>query len=309
MPVIDGYSHLYPENYFRKYSKSSQMITKMSTDLKYLVDFESRIRYMEHMGIDSEIISLAMPNLDDLNLSIRETEEASKIANDGIREVADTYGRRFIPVGTVSLQDPDFALEESRRCIEELGLKGVQIVSNVKGKPVDSPDLEPFFSYMERSGKPIWLHPTFMRDTYGWLKEDAVDIMVGWDFDLTLSLIRIVSSGLLRIHPKLKIIVHHLGSLIPLLAGRINSFLSHNFESPEEPLRMMKLLYVDTAEGMWMPWLREGIEFFGIDHVLFGTDFPWGDSGRIISNIRNLDITDSERDRLFSGNIIRLLGL
>ena len=309
MEIIDGYSHLYPDSYFRKYSKSSPMISKMASELKNLVDIDGRIKVMDQLGIDKEIISLAMPNLDDLNLSIEKTNEATVIANDGISELGEKYRSRFIPIGTVSLQDPEFAVDEVRRCIQELGLHGIQIVSNILGQHIGSPKFEQFFDYIEKSGKPLWLHPTFMRKSYEWLKEDAADIMVGWDFDVTLSLIKIISSGILKRHTKLKIVVHHLGSLIPLLAGRINSFLNHGDQSQDTPLQWMKSLYVDTAEGMWMPWLREGIEFFGLDHVLFGTDFPWGNSEKIISNIRSLDLSESNRNKIFSDNISKLLGL
>jgi predicted TIM-barrel fold metal-dependent hydrolase len=309
MALIDGYSHIYPENYLGKYAKHSPMISKMASELKYLADVEGRIRFMDQLGIDREIISLAMPNLDDLNLPVKDTNEATQISNDGICELAENHQSRFVPIGTVSLQDPEFAVAESRRCLNELGMKGIQIVSNVKGQHLGSPQFEPFFNYMEQSGKPVWLHPTFMRNTYGWLREDAVDIMVGWDFDVTLALIKMMSSGLIRRNPKLKIIVHHLGSLLPILAGRIISFLNPMDPNPETPLNWMKSLYVDTAEGMWMPWLKDGIEFFGLDHVLFGTDFPWGNSSNIISNIRSLDIPESKREKLFSGNISKLLGL
>ena len=308
MEIIDAFSHLYPAEYFRKFKDSSRMLERMSVELPSIVNMDQRIQYMDRLGIDREIISLAMPDIDDLDLPINKMMEATKTANDGIMALSERYPDRFIPVGTVSLEDPQFAVSESKRCLNDLHLNGIQIVSNVKGKQLDLPEFEEFFSFMENSGKPVWLHPTFMRETYPWLRENSVDIMVGWDFDVTLALIRMVASGLFQRHRKLKMIVHHLGSLLPILAGRIGSFLeSGNDSSQYGPIMQMKSLYVDTAEGMWLPWLKEGLDFFGIDHVLFGTDFPWGNSETILKNIKSLSLPDKDLEKIYSSNLKSLI--
>ncbi len=193
-------------------------------------------------------------------------------------------------------------------------MPGIQIVSNVHGEPLGSPRLEPFYSAMEDLGKPVWIHPTFMRQAYPWLREYNTGIMVGWDFDTTLALIHLVGSGVTARHRKLKFVIHHLGSLVPLLGGRISTFLDNNNpgkkqEENSKSLAYLKSFYVDTAEGMALPWLRSALEFFGTDHIMFGTDFPWGDSDQIIRNIESLDISEDDKKEIFSGNAKKILGL
>jgi len=95
---------------------------------------------------------------------------------------------------------------------------------------------------------------------------------------------------------------------------RISTFLdNHNPGTSQsersDPLSYLKAFYVDTAEGMSATWLRSGLEFFGVDHVMFGTDFPWGDSGQIIRNIESLGISDRDIKAIFSGNAKRILGI
>ncbi|EQD32143.1 amidohydrolase 2 [mine drainage metagenome] len=176
-------------------------------------------------------------------------------ANDGIYETANNSGDRFLPIGTVSLYDTNAAIAKATRCIKDLKMLGIQIVSNVNGDPLGSPRFEPFYSAMENLGRPIWIHPTFMRHSYPWLKEFNTNIMVGWGFDITLSMIQLVGSGIIKRHRKLKFITHHLGSLVSLLGGRISTFLdNHNPGTLQnesfDSLSYLKAFYVDTAEGM-----------------------------------------------------------
>ncbi len=307
MKRIDAFCHIYPGNYFKYFKDRSEMLLKLSSELPALIDVNSRIATMDKLQIDSEVVSLALPAIDDLHLTEKDSESATRMANNGIAEISEKYPERFYAIGTVSLSDPDFALEESRRCIEDLGLKGIQIMSNVKGNPIDLEIYSSFYSYLNDHKIPLWLHPTFMRSAYDWLREGSVDIMVGWDFDTTLALIRLISSGVLDRFPDLKVIVHHLGSLIPILAGRISSFIDGHEGRERKSIASMKKLYVDTAEGMWMPWVKAALEFFGEDHIVFGTDYPWGNTAGIIANLEQLP--DKTKDKIYSANLKNLLDL
>lgn len=148
-----------------------------------------------------------------------------------------------------------------------------------------------------------------MRNPYKWLGDFRTDIMVGWDFDTTLSVIRLAGSGLLKRHRKLKVIVHHLGSLIPILAGRISGFLTGPDGDGKHVMDTLRSFYVDTSEGMWMPWLKAAVDFFGTDHVMFGTDYPWGNSKGIIDNIDRLNLSESERNLIYEDNAARVISL
>ncbi len=311
---IDVFSHVYPESYFNFFSRRPAMIAEQAERLPELINMKDRIHIMDGLNISREIISLALPDIDDLEIDSQKSQEVMMAANNGMHETAKQSGGRFLAIGTVSLADPDFAINEATRCIRDLKMLGIQIVSNVHGEPLGSPRFEPFYTAMEKLGKPIWVHPTFMRQSYPWLREFNAGIMVGWDFDTTLALIHLVGSGVTKRHRSLKFIIHHLGSLLPLLGGRISTFLDNSDPGRKqdlnsESLSYLKSFYVDTAEGMWMPWLRSALDFFDTDHIMFGTDFPWGDSGQIINNIENLAISQQEKRLIFSGNARRILGI
>lgn len=308
MEKIDVFNHIYPPGYYNFFLKRHPMVESMSRELPALIDMDSRLKVMDSLGVDREILSLALPSIDDAQAGEEDSRRLTMSANDSIMEVADRSGGRFLAIGTVSLSDPAFAVEEAERCVRDLKLLGVQIVSNVKGEPVDLPHFEPFFSVMEKLNAPVWIHPTFMRERYSWLKDFQTDIMVGWDFDTTLSLIRLAASGLMERHRQLKIIVHHLGSLVPVLAGRIASFISRPDGDMETVMKSLKSFYVDTAEGMWNPWLESALKFFGTGHVMFGTDFPWGDSAGIIANIEKSGLSENEMKMVYSGNAKSTIG-
>lgn len=309
MAKIDVFNHIYPPKYYNFFEKKPSMVGRMSNDLQNLTDFNSRVSVMDRLGIDREILSLAIPCIDNLHTSPEVSREVTKAANDSMAEVVEDHPDRFLAVGTLSLSDPEFAVEESERCIRDLKLLGIQIMSNVKGDPIDLERFDAFYTTIEKLEVPLWLHPTFMRDTYKWLGDFRSDIMVGWDFDTTLSVIRLAGSGLMDRHKRLKVIVHHLGSLIPILAGRISLFLTGSNGDHEAVMRTLKSFYVDTSEGMWMPWLEAALDFFGVDHLMFGTDYPWGNSAGIIDNIEQLKLSDAERDLIYNGNAARVIGM
>ncbi len=191
----------------------------------------------------------------------------------------------------------------------------MQILSNIRGKPLDLQDLDPFFSKVNQLDCRLWVHPTFMRKTYDWMDDEYnLNMMMGWGIDTSLAMFRIFRSGVLEKYPGLKIIPHHMGTLIPLMAGRINGFVMGQGKNglppaplKKSPMEYMKMFYVDTAEGMWKPAMILSHAFFGSSHMLFGTDYPWGNTPEIIKNIEGLDIPEEEKEMMFSGNALRLL--
>lgn len=310
MKKIDVFNHIYPNRYLNYFLKRPEMIESQSKNLPALVHMDQRLKVMDELGIDVEIISLALPNIDDLSLDLKQSISIMRAANDGIKETAENSSGRFKGIGTVSILDVNSAITEAKRCIKELDLLGIQIVSNVNGEPLGSPQFEPFYSAIEKLGVPLWIHPTFMRKTYPWLKDFDTDIMVGWDYDTTLAMIHLTGSGVIERHKNLKIIVHHLGSMIPVLAGRVSSFLDRNNSGKKlqaPAIQSLKAFYVDTAEGMSLQWLKSGIDFFDTDHILFGTDFPWGNSKSIIDNIETLNISENDKNAIFYGNVKKIL--
>jgi len=315
--IVDVFNHFYPREYLEALPKSlPDQVTDISSTLRGITDLEYRLSLMDKYKVDMQILSLPLPTLDDLDLPFEALKKITCAANDGISRLAEQSHGRFAGVATVSLLDVRAAIDELERSVRDLGLMGVQVLSNVRGKPLDSPEFDPFYSKLCQLDCALWIHPAYMRKTYDWMDEYNLNMMMGWGIETALAMFRILRGGVLERYPELKIITHHMGTLIPLMAGRINSFVMGQGKdaAPPAPLRKipmeyMKMFYVDTAEGMWKPALMLSQSFYGSEHKLFGTDYPWGDTPRIIENINSLMIPDEEKKMILGENAIRLLKL
>ena len=154
-------------------------------------------------------------------------EDIAQLANDGLKELCDKYPDQFAGfVAEVPLTAPDAGARESERAIKELGACGVQIYTNVNGKPLDRPEFEPFFASDERARQmPVWVHPTRTAETpdYADEKKSLYEIWwtFGWSYETAAFMARMVFSKTLDKYPDLKIIVHHFGGIVPMLEGRI----------------------------------------------------------------------------------------
>ena len=317
------FNHIYPKEYLDALPKPlPQMVAFLSSENpaggkgKSITDLDYRISQMDKFGIDKQILSLAGPTLDDLptNVPAEEFDKIYKAANDGIAKIADDSRGRFKGIATVSLLDVGAAVEETERAVKDLGLLGVQVLSNVRGKPLDAAEFEPFYAKVSQLGCGIWIHPAYIRKIYDWMNDEYnMNMMMGWGIDTALATFRIFRGGVLERHPDIKIVTHHLGTLIPLMAGRINGFVlgqGKNGAPPaplkKTPFEYLKMFYVDTAEGMWKPAMDLAYGFYGTSHMLFGTDYPWGDTPKIIENIKALNITEEEKRMILGENATKL---
>jgi aminocarboxymuconate-semialdehyde decarboxylase len=259
--------------------------------------------------------------------------ELARLANDGMAEIAGRHPDRFPGfVASLPMNDPDAALLEIDRAIDQLGATGVQIFSNVAGRPLDLPEYRPIFARMAERDLPIWLHPARPASVADYPGESRSKFDIwwafGWPYETSAAMARLVFSGLFDRHPDLKIITHHLGAMIPFCEGRLAGGLDQLGSRSDDaedgaalgrlrrrPIDYFRMFYGDTALfGAW-PAMQSGLAFFGADHVLFGTDMPFdpekgpGFIRDTIAAMERLQATAEERERIYEGNARRLLRL
>lgn len=326
--IIDVFNHFYPQDYLdalpKRFTDVVARVTSNNPSVagrgKAIIDLDYRISHMDKFGIDKQILSIpSQPPLEYVasNIPVQEFNEINRAANDGIAKIAEGSRGRFKGIATVSLLDVEEAVDEVARSVKDLGLLGVQVVSNVRGKPLDSKEFEPLYAKVSQLGCGLWIHPANINTIYDWMNDEYnMNMMMGWGIDTALATVRIFRSGVLERYPDLKIITHHLGTLIPLMAGRINSFVmgqGKNGVPPlplkKAPIEYLKMFYVDTAEGMWKPALNLAYGFYGSSHIVFGTDYPWGDTPKIIENIKALNIPEEEKSMILGENAAKLFQL
>jgi len=230
---------------------------------------------------------------------------------DELAELVDRYPDKFVAgVACLPMNDIDAAVKEAERAITKLGLKGVQIYSRINGEPLSEPKFKPLWETMARLDLPIWIHPA----TYDKLDNDIG--LFSWPFETSSAMFRLVTAGVFNDYPNIKFITHHCGAMVPFFQKRIKWVLSlvpgmyPTIKHPEEHFRKF---YNDTAVYGNTSALMCGYDFFGPDHLLYGTDCPLGPkfglTGETAESIERMAIPAAEKEKIFFGNAANLLTL
>ncbi len=336
MLKIDIFNHIFPAKFYDRMlavaGHLKDMGGKRVRQVPMLVDLDERFRVMDRFEDYRQVLSIASPPIEAM-AGPDGTPELAKLANDGMAELVAKYPERF-PAFTASLpmNNPDAALAELHRAIGELGARGVQIFTNVAGKPLDLPQFAPFFDAMAAYDLPIWLHPARGAEVTDYLSETRSKYEIwwtlGWPYETAVAMARLVFAGLFDRLPDIKIITHHLGGMIPYFEGRVGpgwdqlgsrtsdeDYTAVLKRLKRRPLDYFPLFYADTALFGSLSATRCGLDFFGIDKVLFGSDAPFDPERgpmyirETIKVIDELGLSPADRARLYHGNAQRLLRL
>ncbi len=332
---VDIYNHIFPAPYFEKMMEVAPDhgdMGKRVRDIPMLVDLDVRFRIMDGFEDYCQILSLASPPLEVL-AAPEVTPELARLANDGMAELVERHRDRFPGfVASLAMNNPEAALAETHRAIAELGASGVQVFSNAAGRALDEPDFAPIFEAAAAYDLPVWLHPARGARFADYPGEEKSKYEIwwtfGWPYETSVAMARLVFSGLFDRLPDIKIITHHLGAMVPYFEGRVGPgwdqlgarTSGEDYGAVLEglakrPLDYFKMFYADSAVFGSASATRCGLDFFGADHVVFASDAPFDpEKGPMyiretIKVIDELDITEEERARIYSGNAERLLKL
>src|SRR5579871_5144582 len=329
-PLIDIYCHIYPEKFFEEMTKLSpqtQNLGKRLRSITKLFDLNERFREMDQFGDYRQIISLPNPPIEDIAKGVAALQLA-RIGNDAMADLCARHPEGFAGfVAAVSLTDVEGSVAEATRAVTQLGACGIQVFTPLAGRPLDDPTFAPVFAAMAGLDLPIWLHParTAAMTDYPAETKSRYEMWwcFGWPYDTSVAMLRLVFSGLLDRYPKLKIITHHLGGMIPFYDGRVGPGLKvlgartsdENYSQVLPSLKRPHMDYLhdfygDTALfGGGVHAVRCGLEFFGAEHVVFATDTPLGPIAPTIKAIDALGLTAEDRRKILCGNAERLLNM
>jgi aminocarboxymuconate-semialdehyde decarboxylase len=225
------------------------------------------------------------------------------------------------------------ALAEMDRAVGSLGARGIQICTSVNGRPLDETEFFPVFERItEKHRLPIWMHPARPAKRADYVNEPMSKYeiwqVLGWPFETSVAMARIVFSGLFDKLPAMRIITHHCGGMIPYFAGRAETLWaqlgSRSTDASEaevlkrlkkKPIEYFRMFYGDTVLGGSASALRCGLDFFGADRVVFASDCPFDPEGgpmfirEGIRSIESLGLAESDRRKIYFGNASKLLGL
>ncbi len=275
-----------------------------------MCDLSERRARMDRMSIDIQVLSSSLVHQCTYWASGSEGLRLDQAFNDHCaRAVSDGQGR-FVGLGSVPLQEPDFAVQELQRCVRELGLKGVTISTSVGDVEIGERSLWPFWSKAEELGAVIYIHPAGNPDPR--FRRWQLWNSVGQNFEETMAIASLFYEGVLDAFPHLKICVSHGGGYMPFNLGRV----ARNYiEKPatranmkKSPAEYLRMLYYDTC--VYEPALVQHlVERVGAGQVLLGSDYPVGETNPIESVKTAPGIADADKERIIGQNAAKLLGL
>ncbi|MCH7978351.1 MAG: amidohydrolase [Acidobacteria bacterium] len=332
--ILDIFPHIFPRPFYEamlKTERAAYMQRRVSA-IPVLLDLELRFRVMDQFPGYQQVLTMASPPLEAAGTP-ETSPELARIANDGLAELTAKHPDRF-PTFAASLpmNNMDACLKEVDRVVQQLGARGVQIFSNVNGRPLDDPEFRPLFERMAAHDLPIWLHP--IRGSsfpdYQTEKKSLHEMwfIFGWPYETTLAMSRMVMAGMFDEFPNLKVIAHHTGGMVPFFEGRLGPGLDTlGSRTPKDeqdlvktnikgrPLDHFRKFYADTASFGAVGQIVCGMGFFGVDHMLFASDMPFDPEkgpGFIRDTIRAIEamaIAPADRAKIYEENARRVLKL
>jgi len=330
--IIDIAAHvMLPKYKERLYKYSHKFPTEKAVQDKrpLLTDYEARMEKLAKYGNIVQVITTTMPPIEEI-VDPKEAVDLARLCNDEMAELVAKYPKYFLgAVANLPLNNIDASLEEAERAIKELGFKGVQIYTRVNGRPLSSDYLMPLYKLMAEYDLPIWIHPMRSSNQPDYPTEtvsyNQIFSIYGWPYDTTAAMVRLVFAGIFEKFPNIKFITHHFGGMVPFYADRAFVHWNNGLERlgtdhfpglTKHPIEYLKMFYADTAtNGNSTHSMECGLAFFGEDHVLFGTDFPYDvENGDIairatIEGIEKMGLSESTKQKIYEGNARRLLRL
>lgn len=289
-------------------------VRQMKTRAPKLTGVTERLADMDRMGVDIQAVCPAPYQF----FYWTEPDYGAELArevNEGMARIAADHPDRFVALGSVPLQDSQLAIRELNHCVKNLGMRGIEICTNVNGKNLTDPSLklDKFFARAEALGVVIFMHPL------GYTQADRLthhyfNNVIGNPLDSTVAVSHLIFDGVMARYPKLKFVVAHGGGFIAHYWARMD----HAWRARPDcrtviqkpPSSYLEKFYFDTIT-FDPEMLRRLIERFGADHVVLGTDYPY-DMGEedplgLIAQVKKLSKAD--RQLIQGGNAARLLGI
>lgn len=329
---IDLFNHFFPQRFWDEFLKSSYGLKDMGkrvANIPNIYKLDSRFRTMDEFGEYTQLISLGSPPIE-VFFGAGDAVRMAQIGNDGQAELVRKYPERFIGfLASLPMTDPGEAVKEMHRSVTELGAKGIQLYTNVLGKALDAPEFLQIFDEAVRLDVPIWLHPARGASFSDYATESKSKFEIwwtfGWPYETSTAMARLVFSGVFDRLPGLKIITHHMGGMIPYFEGRVgygwdklgSRTTDEDYESllksmNKRPIDYFRLFLADTALFGARAATVCGLDFFGLDNVVFASDTPFEPTPGLyiretIKVIDSLDLTADQKDQIYRRNALKLL--
>ena len=274
-------------------------------------DLDLRLSIMDQQGVDMQALSPAISYFF-YWMAAAESLEYAQWLNDRLAEAVAKHPKRLVALGSVPMQDGAKAALEIERAVNKLGLRGVEVASNINGRYFDDPSFNPFWEAAQALDALIFVHPNQVVGAEP-MKDYNLANLIGNPTDTSLAFAKLIFGGVLERYPRLKFLLAHAGGFLPYTWGRLDrGYRIQDLATskiPKPPSEYVKLLHFDTITHSAMA-LEYLVANFGAENVLLGSDYPYdmGDPEPVASLGKTI-IAGAERELISSANACRLLAI
>ncbi|MGW3811262.1 amidohydrolase family protein [Micromonospora sp. NPDC005113] len=268
-----------------------------------------RLDMMDEVGISLQVLSVPSPSC--YFADPAKAERLARLVNEELGDIVRDKPDRFDALGMVAMGDIDRSMSTTTHAVDEIGMKGVMLLTNVDGVPLDDARFEPYWQMADDRGLLVYLHPT-VPVAGSSLADHALGIAVGFFADTNLALARLAYSGVFERYPRIRWVISHLGGTLPFMLPRLDNywrqFPEASRRSPRPPSDYIRELVFDTAVTH-EPAIRCACQTLGVDRLVFGSDFPHvhGGSGPFLAAVDATGAEGEERAALLAGRADALL--
>jgi aminocarboxymuconate-semialdehyde decarboxylase len=273
-----------------------------------MVDLDMRLKDMDAMGVDIQVISPSILHQCTYSLDPQEALLLERINNDHVAEIVARKPDRQIGLGCVPLQDAAIAASEMERCVKSLGLKGIIVGSRVNDWELGDEHLWPFWQKAEALGVPLFMHPAGNSDPR--LRKHTLLISLGQPLEEAFAMCSLIYEGVMDKFPGLKIVFAHGGGFVPFYTGRFDWMYRRgaNKQMKTDFSAYLKKFYYETV--VFDPAMLEQLaDKAGAGHIMLGSDYPFGEWKPIEFVRKAKRISEASRRNILGANAAKLLGL
>jgi predicted TIM-barrel fold metal-dependent hydrolase len=280
---------------------------------------QERIAAMNTAGIRMQVLSVPGPGAE--IVSGPDGIAIAREFNDRMARLISAESDRFAAFAHLPMRTPSAAADELERAVLECGLKGALISGTIDSKFLDAPEFAPVLARAERLDVPLYIHPGVppegVRAAYydGLPGEASFGLAIagwGWHAEVAVHILRLVLSGALDRHPRLKLLIGHMGEGLPTMMERVERVFSGYSKTHLErnaARAIVEQVWVSTSGLSSMPAFLAAFMTFGADRLPFSVDYPFGHNMAAVDFLKNLPVSPEDREKIAHRNADALLGL
>ncbi len=301
MMIIDAHSHWLPE----------QIINNAHFFSKSWGDIEAQVKIMDEAGISKAVLTYPTS---DAHLKIGSISQVARIYNDNVARIFRHYHDRFIGAAILPVDSGREMLDEIKR-VKDLGFKALSLASSYNGIYLDDMMFLPIYTKAQEEGMPIFVHSQIVNPIgFERVNDPLLTPVIEYIFDMSMCIGKLMMADIFRDFPKVKFIFAHFGGAIPFLQHRFDATYQMlrgiNFvkDLKASPTDYLKNIYVDTGGDKVKANFLLTLDLVGAKNILWGSDWPAKkDIASGIQAVKDLDITQEDKENILGGNLERML--